>query len=150
MSASYHEAMRIALDQARRSGDDVPVGAVVLDESGTVISSACNQREAAGDPTAHAEVLALRAAAAARGSWRLDGCTVVVTLEPCPMCAGAISLARLDRVVFGAWNDEYGAVGSMWDLLRDRRLSHRPEVIAGVLAEEASSLVRAFFDARRE
>lgn len=150
MSASYHEAMRIALDQACRSGDDVPIGAVVLDESGAVISSACNQREATGDPTAHAEVVALRAAAAARGSWRLDGCTLIVTLEPCPMCAGAISLARIERVVFGAWNDEYGAAGSMWDLLRDRRLAHRPEVIPGVLAEEASSLVRAFFDARRD
>ena len=150
MSVGYTDAMRIALAEARGSGEDVPIGAVVIDESGAAIGRGCNQREATGDPTAHAEVVALRDAAALRGSWRLDGCTLVVTLEPCPMCAGAISLARVDRVVFGAWNDEYGAAGSMWDLLRDRRLSHRPEVIPGVLAEECSALLTAFFDARRD
>jgi tRNA(adenine34) deaminase len=141
--------MRVALEEARLSGADVPVGAVVLDASGAIIARAHNEREASGDPTAHAEVLAVRAAAAVVGEWRLAGCTLVVTLEPCPMCAGAIGLSRVDRVVFGAWNDEYGAAGSMWDLLRDRRLAHRPEVVSGVLAEECSALVREFFADRR-
>jgi tRNA(adenine34) deaminase len=141
--------MRVALEDARLSGADVPVGAVVLDASGAIIARAHNEREASGDPTAHAEVLAVRAAAAVVGEWRLAGCTLVVTLEPCPMCAGAIGLSRVDRVVFGAWNDEYGAAGSMWDLLRDRRLAHRPEVVSGVLAEECSALVREFFADRR-
>ena len=121
----------------------------MLDASGAMIARAHNEREASGDPTAHAEVLAVRAAAAVVGEWRLAGCTLVVTLEPCPMCAGAIGLSRVDRVVFGAWNDEYGAAGSMWDLLRDRRLTHRPEVVSGVLAEECSALVREFFADRR-
>jgi len=150
VSVGYTDAMRIALDEARMSGDDVPIGAVVLDASGEVIARACNQRELTGDPTAHAEVVALREAAARKGTWRLEGCTLVVTLEPCPMCAGAIGLSRVERVVFGAWNDEYGAAGSMWDLLRDRRLSHRPEVLPGVLAEECSALLTTFFDARRD
>ncbi|MCX6422351.1 MAG: nucleoside deaminase [Actinobacteria bacterium] len=141
--------MRVALDEARLSGADVPVGAVVIDASGAMIARAHNEREVSGDPTAHAEVLAVRAAAAVVGEWRLAGCTLVVTLEPCPMCAGAIGLSRIDRVVFGAWNDEYGAAGSMWDLLRDRRLTHRPEVVSGVLAEECSTLVREFFADRR-
>jgi tRNA(adenine34) deaminase len=141
--------MRVALEEARLSGADVPVGAVVLDASGAMIARAHNEREASGDPTAHAEVLAVRAAAAVLGEWRLSGCTLVVTLEPCPMCAGAIGLSRIDRVVFGAWNDEYGAAGSMWDLLRDRRLTHRPEVVSGVLAEECAALVREFFAGRR-
>ena len=145
----YDAVMRVALDEARLSGADVPVGAVVIDASGALIARAHNQREATGDPTAHAEVLAVRAAAAVLGEWRLSGCTLVVTLEPCPMCAGAIGLSRIDRVVFGAWNDEYGAAGSMWDLLRDRRLTHRPEVVSGVLAEECSALVREFFADRR-
>ena len=145
----YDAVMRVALDEARLSGADVPVGAVVIDASGALIARAHNQREATGDPTAHAEVLAVRAAAAVVGEWRLAGCTLVVTLEPCPMCAGAIGLSRVDRVVFGAWNDEYGAAGSMWDLLRDRRLTHRPEVVSGVLAEECSALVREFFADRR-
>ncbi len=145
----YDAVMRVALDEARLSGADVPVGAVVIDASGALIARAHNQREATGDPTAHAEVLAVRAAAAVLGEWRLAGCTLVVTLEPCPMCAGAIGLSRVDRVVFGAWNDEYGAAGSMWDLLRDRRLTHRPEVVSGVLAEECSALVREFFADRR-
>ena len=145
----YDAVMRVALEDARLSGADVPVGAVVLDASGAIIARAHNEREASGDPTAHAEVLAVRAAAAVVGEWRLAGCTLVVTLEPCPMCAGAIGLSRVDRVVFGAWNDEYGAAGSMWDLLRDRRLAHRPEVVSGVLAEECSALVREFFADRR-
>ncbi len=145
----YDAVMRVALEEARLSGADVPVGAVVLDASGAMIARAHNEREASGDPTAHAEVLAVRAAAAVVGEWRLAGCTLVVTLEPCPMCAGAIGLSRVDRVVFGAWNDEYGAAGSMWDLLRDRRLAHRPEVVSGVLAEECSALVREFFADRR-
>ena len=146
----YDAVMRVALDEARLSGADVPVGAVVIDASGALIARAHNEREATGDPTAHAEVLAVRAAAAVLGEWRLSGCTLVVTLEPCPMCAGAIGLSRIDRVVFGAWNDEYGAAGSMWDLLRDRRLTHRPEVVSGVLAEECSALVREFFANRRD
>ena len=145
----YNSVMRVALEEARLSGADVPVGAVVLDASGAIMARAHNEREASGDPTAHAEVLAVRAAAAVVGEWRLAGCTLVVTLEPCPMCAGAIGLSRVDRVVFGAWNDEYGAAGSMWDLLRDRRLAHRPEVVSGVLAEECSALVREFFADRR-
>ena len=145
----YDAVMRVALDEARLSGADVPVGAVVIDASGALIARAHNEREVSGDPTAHAEVLAVRAAAAVVGEWRLAGCTLVVTLEPCPMCAGAIGLSRIDRVVFGAWNDEYGAAGSMWDLLRDRRLTHRPEVVSGVLAEECSTLVREFFADRR-
>ena len=145
----YDAVMRVALDEARLSGADVPVGAVVIDASGAMIARAHNEREVSGDPTAHAEVLAVRAAAAVVGEWRLAGCTLVVTLEPCPMCAGAIGLSRIDRVVFGAWNDEYGAAGSMWDLLRDRRLTHRPEVVSGVLAEECSTLVREFFVDRR-
>jgi tRNA(adenine34) deaminase len=142
-------AMRLALGQAAGSGDDVPVGAVVLGPDGDVLGVGRNEREASGDPTAHAEVVALRAAAVALGRWRLEGCTLVVTLEPCPMCAGALVLARVSRLVFGAWNDEYGAAGSAWDLVRDRRLSHRPEVVAGVLAEECGALVRGFFDGRR-
>ena len=144
------EAMRAALAAAREAGDDdVPVGAVVVDSTGTVLASAANAREALADPTAHAEVLALRAAAQALGTWRLAGCSLVVTLEPCPMCAGAAHLARVDRVVFGAWNPDYGAAGSMWDLLRDRRLPHRPEIVAGVLAQECGDLVRGFFEQHR-
>ena len=146
------DAVTRALELARSTpdtGDDVPVGAVVLDEDGDVLAQAVNEREASGDPTAHAEVLALRRAADALGTWRLEGCTLAVTLEPCPMCAGAIHLARVSRVVFGAWNDDYGAAGSAWDLLRDRRLSHRPEVVGGVLAEECGELVRDFFTRHR-
>jgi len=146
------EAVRRALDLAgsvTTPDDDVPVGAVVLDPDGRIIAQAVNEREASGDPTAHAEVLALRRAAESIGSWRLEGCTIAVTLEPCPMCAGAIQLARVSRVVFGAWNDSYGAAGSTWDLLRDRRLSHRPEVVGGVLEAECGELVREFFARHR-
>jgi tRNA(adenine34) deaminase len=127
----------------------VPIGAVVVDAEGRELAAACNAREALGDPTAHAEVLALRAAAAVRGEWRLPGCTLAVTIEPCTMCAGAIGLARVERVVFGAWEPKTGAVGSLWDVLRDRRQIHRPEVVAGVLAKECAALVEAFFADRR-
>ncbi len=143
--------MRDALDEARAAmgSGDVPVGAVVLDADGAVVGRGRNRREADHDPTAHAEVVALREAAAARGSWRLEGCTLVVTLEPCTMCAGATGLARVDRLVFGAFDDKAGAVGSLWDVLRDRRLNHRPEVVAGVLAQECGDLLRDFFAAHR-
>jgi len=128
---------------------EVPIGAVVIDAAGTVIGVGRNEREATHDPTAHAEVVALRAASAAVGDWRLDGCTLAVTLEPCPMCAGAAWLSRVGRVVFGAWNPEYGAAGSLWDVLRDGRLNHRPEVVAGVLADECEVLLGEFFAERR-
>lgn len=136
-----------ALDVARdalRTGD-VPIGAVLVDADGRELATAANAREALGDPTAHAEVLALRAAAAVRGEWRLEGCTLAVTVEPCTMCAGALVLARVERVVFGAWEPKTGAAGSLWDVLRDRRLTHRPEVVGGVRAEEAADLLRRFF-----
>ena len=140
-------AMESALEQARQAltTSDVPVGAVVIDETGAVIGVGRNEREALGDPTAHAEILALRAAATHRGEWRLPGCSLVVTLEPCTMCAGAAVLARVDRIVFGAHDEKAGAAGSMWDLVRDRRLNHRPEVISGVLADESAALLREFF-----
>lgn len=144
--------MAAALDIARSApaAGDVPVGAVVFDLSGAVIASAHNQREAAHDPTAHAEVVALRAAGAALGAWQLGGCTLAVTLEPCTMCAGAIVLGRIARLVFGAWDPKAGAVGSLWDVVRDRRLNHRPEVVAGVREAECSALLAEFFAARRE
>ncbi len=143
--------MRLALDEARAAleSEDVPVGAVVVDEDGAVLGRGRNRREADQDPTAHAEVVALREAAGRRGQWRLDGCTLLVTLEPCTMCAGAIGLARVRRLVFGAFDDKAGAVGSLWDVLRDRRLNHRPEVLAGVRADESAALLRDFFAARR-
>ncbi|MEU1624166.1 tRNA adenosine(34) deaminase TadA [Streptomyces sp. NPDC020096] len=139
--------MRLALEEAAlapRTGD-VPVGAVVLAADGGVIGRGHNEREASGDPTAHAEVLAIREAAGAVGEWRLSGCTLVVTLEPCTMCAGAIVLSRLDRVVYGARDEKAGAVGSLWDVVRDRRLNHRPEVISGVLPDECGRLLTDFF-----
>jgi tRNA(adenine34) deaminase len=144
-------AMRLALDVARGAlaSDDVPVGAVVLDPAGAVIGSAHNRREADADPTAHAEVLALRAAARALGSWRLAGCTLVVTLEPCTMCAGALVLARVERLVFGAFDPKAGAVGSLWDVVRDPRLNHRPQVVAGVLEEPCAEVLRSFFATHR-
>ncbi|QWZ10670.1 tRNA adenosine(34) deaminase TadA [Nocardioides panacis] len=143
--------MREALDEARAAlaTDDVPIGAVVLDPSGAVIGRGRNRREADADPTAHAEVVALREAAAVRGEWRLTGCTLVVTLEPCTMCAGAVVLSRLDRLVFAAYDEKAGAVGSLWDVVRDRRLNHRPEVLTGVLAEESSALLVEFFAGHR-
>ncbi|MFF9806939.1 tRNA adenosine(34) deaminase TadA [Streptomyces coeruleorubidus] len=143
--------MRLALDEAVEAvrGGDVPVGAVVLAPDGTtVLAAGHNEREAGGDPTAHAEVLALRRAAAVLGRWRLAGCTLVVTLEPCTMCAGAIQQSRVDRLVYGARDDKAGAAGSLWDLVRDRRLNHRPEVIEGVLAEECAGLLTEFFRGR--
>jgi tRNA(adenine34) deaminase len=145
------EAVRRALDEARLAGaaGEVPIGAVVLDASGAVIGVGRNEREATYDPTAHAEVVALRAAGAALQSWRLDGCTLAVTLEPCPMCAGAAWLGRVERVVFGAWNPEYGAAGSLWDVLRDGRLNHRPEVVSGVMADECAAVLAEFFADRR-
>lgn len=151
MTGPYDAWMRLALDEARLAlaSADVPVGAVVVGPSGDVLSRGRNEREAVGDPTAHAEVLALRSAAAAAGSWRLDGCTLIVTLEPCTMCAGALVLARVARLVFAAWDPKAGAVGSQWDLVRDRRLNHRPEVVAGVLAPDATALLTGFFEAHR-
>ncbi len=133
---------------ALRTGD-VPVGAVVVDPGGRELAAACNAREGLGDPTAHAEVLALRAAAAVVGQWRLAGCTLAVTVEPCTMCAGAIGLARVSRVVFGAWEPRTGAAGSLWDVLRDRRLHHRPEVVGGVCEAECAALLDAFFAGHR-
>lgn len=128
---------------------EIPVGAVVLDPSGALIASAHNERELATDPTAHAEVVALRRAAEVLGSWHLDGCTLAVTLEPCTMCAGALVLARVSRLVFGAWDPKAGAVGSLWDVVRDRRLNHRPEVIAGVCEAECAELLAGFFETKR-
>ncbi|WP_292836479.1 nucleoside deaminase [Microbacterium sp.] len=131
------------------SSGEVPVGAVVMAADGNLIGEGRNLREATGDPTAHAEVVALRAAAAASGTWNLSGCTLVVTLEPCLMCSGAILQSHVARVVFAAWDEKAGAAGSLYDVLRDRRLPVRTEVVAGVRAEEASALLRTFFDARR-
>ncbi|MGD9958607.1 tRNA adenosine(34) deaminase TadA [Nocardioides sp.] len=143
--------MRVALDEARAAlaTGDVPVGAIVLDPDGVVIGRGHNVREARADPTGHAEVLALREAASARDAWRLEGCTLVATLEPCTMCAGAIVLARISTLVFGAYDAKAGAVGSLWDVVRDRRLNHRPEVVSGVLAEESTRLLDDFFRQRR-
>jgi len=144
--------MREALREARAAlaTSDVPIGAVVVDPDGTVVGTGRNRREADHDPTAHAEVVALRQGAAARGEWRLAGCTLVVTLEPCTMCAGAVVLSRVDRLVFGAFDPKAGAVGSLWDVVRDRRLNHRPEVLSGVLADESSALLREFFEGHRD
>jgi tRNA(adenine34) deaminase len=158
--ASFEPAMREALAVASTAGAagaagaagpraDVPVGAVILDPDGAVVARAHNQREEQRDPTGHAEIVAIRAAAAAAGRWRLDGHTLVVTLEPCTMCAGAVSAARIARLVYGAADPKAGAVGSLWDVLRDRRLPHRAEVLGGVLAEECGALLRDFFAQRR-
>ncbi len=153
-----HEAwMRLAIEEAKAAlaTGDVPIGAVVVDPLGEVIGAGRNEREALGDPTAHAEILAIRAAAAAlqageRGDgWRLEDCTLVVTLEPCAMCAGAVVLARIRRVVFGAWDEKAGAAGSVFDILRERRLNHRSEVYGGVLGEECAELLREFFASHR-
>lgn len=143
--------MRAALAEARAAlaTGDVPIGAVVVAAGGEVVATGRNVREAEGDPTGHAEVVALRAAARAVGEWRLTGCTLVVTLEPCTMCAGAAVLSRVDRVVFGAYDDKAGAAGSLWDVVRDRRLNHRPEVISGVLTEESAALLAEFFATQR-
>ncbi|MFD1824503.1 tRNA adenosine(34) deaminase TadA [Mumia zhuanghuii] len=142
-------ARALALASRATQTGDVPIGALVVDAEGAVLGEGWNARERDGDPTAHAEVVALRAAAATRGEWRLDGCTLVVTLEPCTMCAGALVLARVSRLVFGAYDEKAGAVGSLWDVVRDRRLNHRPEVRGGVRAEEASAQLLAFFAEHR-
>ncbi|MGH3796277.1 MAG: nucleoside deaminase [Pseudonocardiaceae bacterium] len=149
--------VRRALEVARGAAatGDVPIGAVLVDASGAELATACNAREATGDPTAHAELLALRAGAArlradGRGAgWRLTDCTLAVTVEPCTMCAGALVAARVGRLVFGAWEPKTGAVGSLWDVVRDRRLTHRPEVVAGVLAQECAALLTTFFATHR-
>ncbi|MBB6121694.1 tRNA adenosine(34) deaminase TadA [Nocardiopsis algeriensis] len=153
---SYDTPLRTAVAEAELAlaTGDVPVGAVVLDPAGTVIGRGHNAREAGGDPTAHAELLALRAAAVVRGEWRLTGCTLVVTLEPCVMCAGAIVLSRVDRLVYGARDAKAGAAGSLWDLVRDPRLNHRPEVVppdmvGTEVAEECAALLTRFFTERR-
>ncbi len=154
--ALFAPAMRLALAEAAAAADgmdpaaaDVPVGAVILDADGAVMAQARNRREADHDPTAHAEILAIRGAARRTGQWRLTGCTLVVTLEPCTMCAGAVTAARLDRLVYGAEDPKAGAVGSLWDVVRDPRLAHRPEVLGGVLAAECAELLRQFFRERR-
>ena len=157
-TAGFEPAMRLALAEAVTAWqqmpgtgqDDVPVGAVILDQAGTILARARNRREADRDPTAHAEIVAIRQAASTLGTWRLTGLTLVVTLEPCTMCAGAVTLARLARLVYGAEDPKAGAVGSLWDVLRDRRLNHRPEVIGGVLADECGAVLREFFAARRQ
>ncbi|MGW4124241.1 nucleoside deaminase [Nocardia sp. NPDC004711] len=143
--------MRVAIAAAAAADPrDVPVGAVVFDAHGRELARAANAREALGDPTAHAEILALRAAARVLGDgWRLEGATLVVTLEPCTMCAGALVLSRIGRLVFGAWEPKTGAVGSLWDVVRDRRLNHRPQVRAGVLEPECAALLADFFDSHR-
>ncbi|GAA2819835.1 nucleoside deaminase [Saccharopolyspora taberi] len=157
MSAGAHRAADVELVRAALrvapgalSTGDVPIGAVVADPDGRVLATAHNQREALRDPTAHAEILALRRAAAAHGDgWRLEGCTLAVTVEPCTMCAGALVLARVARVVFGCWEPRTGAVGSLWDVVRDRRTNHRPEVVGGVLADECTAVLEDFFHGHR-
>jgi tRNA(adenine34) deaminase len=150
--ASFEPAMREALAEAAAAGPargEVPVGAVILDPAGAPLARAHNQRESDADPTAHAEIVAIRAAGRALGSWHLDGCTLVVTLEPCTMCAGAVVAARIARIVYGAADPKAGAAGSLWDVLRDRRLNHRAEVVGGILAEECGALLQEFFAQRR-
>jgi tRNA(adenine34) deaminase len=151
VTAPYEQWMREALEAAASAaaGGDVPVGAVLVAPDGSVVARAANERERAADPTAHAELLALRSGAATIGGWRLAGHTLVVTLEPCTMCAGALVLARVARLVYGAADPKAGAVGSLWDVVRDRRLNWRPEVVAGVLADECGAVLRDFFAAHR-
>ncbi len=148
---SDEDLIRAALSAAAAADPrDVPVGAVVFDASGRELARAANAREATGDPTAHAEVLALRRAAQVHGDgWRLEGATLAVTLEPCTMCAGALTLARIGRLVFGAWEPKTGAVGSLWDVVRDRRLNHRPQVRGGVLESDCAATLDAFFRTHR-
>ena len=146
------EAMRVAIEHAKIAAiasKDVPVGAVILNANGDLISTGNNQRELLNDPTAHAEIVAIRHAATALGNWRLDGCIIVVTLEPCAMCAGAIAQSRISKVVFGAWDEKAGAAGSVWDLLRDPRALHKVEVRSGVLEEECSAMLKEFFSEQR-
>jgi len=146
------EAMRVAIEHAKIASvasKDVPVGAVILNANGDLISTGNNQRELLNDPTAHAEIVVIRNAAKALGNWRLDGCTIVVTLEPCAMCAGAITQSRISKVVFGAWDEKAGASGSVWDLLRDPRALHKVEVTSGVLEEECGAMLKEFFSEQR-
>jgi tRNA(adenine34) deaminase len=147
--ASFEPAMRQAIAEARAAGADVPVGAVILDASGSVIGRGRNQREGSADPTAHAEILALRAAGVSRKNWRLDGCTLVVTLEPCTMCAGALLAGRVARLVYGTHDPRAGAAGSVWDVLHDPRLGPPVEVLTGVLSAECAAMLRGFFEERR-
>jgi tRNA(adenine34) deaminase len=149
MDQSLDQAMELAIGQAMLSGLDVPVGAVLLDSSGQVVAAAHNERELTGDPTAHAELLAIQRVGKAKGDWRLEDLTLVVTLEPCVMCAGAIVAARIPKVVFGAFDEKVGAAGSRYDLLRDSRLGNPIEVIAGVKQEQCSKLLKDFFEAKR-
>ena len=146
------EAMAKAIELARAAGSvsgDVPVGAIILDAKGEVISTGVNQRELLSNPVAHAEIVAIQKAASAIGNWRLDNCTLVVTLEPCAMCAGAIAQSRISKVVFGTWDEKAGAVGSQWDLLRDPRQIYKPEVITGVMKDECAALLTEFFQSKR-
>ncbi len=145
----YAELMKRALAEAAASGDDVPVGAIVVSASGEIIGRGHNIREAEHDPTGHAEIVAIREACKTSDDWRLEGCSLIVTLEPCVMCAGAIVAARVPRVVFGAWDDRVGASGSLYDLLRDARLGQPVEVIGGVLEEECGAIIRDFFANKR-
>ena len=150
--SDFTDAMEAALSIAQAVWDksnDVPIGAVVLNADGKIIGKGGNERELKGDPTAHAEIIALRSAAEKIGSWRLEDCTLIVTLEPCAMCAGAILQSRIPRVVFGAWDEKAGAAGSLWDLLRDRRSLHQVEVISGVLENRSQALLKKFFEAVR-
>jgi len=146
---NYEELIRAAIAEAAQSGDDVPVGALIVSADGEVLAFGHNEREADSDPTAHAEIVAIRRAAKLRKDWRLEDCTLVVTLEPCVMCAGAIVAARIGRVVFGAWDARVGASGSLYDITRDARLGAPVEVIGGVLEAECSAQLRAFFEAKR-
>ena len=149
---SNEELMRQALDIARSAlaSNDVPIGALVLNSNGEVISTGANRREVDNDPSAHAEVVAMREAGRKLNNWRLDGCTVVVTLEPCAMCAGAISQSRVKTLIFGAWDEKAGAVGSIWDVLRDPRSPHRTEVISGILEKECADILAQFFKTQRD
>ena len=146
------DAMRVAIEHAKIASvasKDVPVGAAILNANGDLISTGNNQRELLNDPTAHAEIVAIRHASTALGNWRLDGCIIVVTLEPCAMCAGAIAQSRISKVVFGAWDETAGASGSVWDLLRDPRALHKVEVTSGVLEEECGLMLKEFFSEHR-
>lgn len=148
----YERAMEISLEQAlfsSKASGDVPVGAVVLDEAGRLVGIGSNRRELLSDPVGHAEIVAIKSAARALGKWRLDGCTLVVTLEPCAMCAGAIAQSRISRLVFGAFDEKAGAVGSLMDVLRDPRAPHKVEVISGVMEEECASVLQEFFKEQR-
>jgi len=150
--SDFTQAMEEALSIAQAVWDkssDVPIGAVILNADGEIIGKGGNERELKGDPTAHAEIIALRNAAEKIGNWRLEDCTLVVTLEPCAMCAGAILQSRIPRVVFGAWDEKAGAAGSLWDLLRDRRSLHQVEVISGVLEHRSQELLKKFFEGVR-